>query len=91
MKSGAGATAPTKRSLPGETGASLVEYAILLALIAVVSIGSITLVGQEAEATFDCVGIELAESEIRHVVLEKLKASSKALTVIETRFADNCL
>ena len=57
MKNGAEASAPTKRSWLNETGASLVEYAILLVLIAVVSIGAITLVGQEAEATFDCVGL----------------------------------
>ena len=77
--------------LNNEKGASLVEYAILLTLIAVVSIGSITLVGQEVDETFDCVGIELGEPAIRHTVLEKLKASTTALNVIEARFAASCL
>ncbi len=74
-----------------DKGASLVEYAVLLALIAVVSIGAITVVGQEAEATFDCFSIELGEPEIRHTVLEKQKAGLQALTVIEAKFAGDCL
>jgi pilus assembly protein Flp/PilA len=85
------ATAPLERSMLGETGASLVEYALLLALIAVISIGAITLVGQNAEATFDCVGIELGDPEIRHTVIEKQKAGSQALSVIEEKFAADCL
>jgi len=86
-----GAGAPSRRSSIGETGASLVEYALLLALIAVVSIGGITLVGRNAEATFDCVGIELGEPEIRHTVIRKQKAGLQALTVIEAKFAMDCL
>lgn len=35
-----------------ERGASLVEYALLVALIAVVVIGAITLLGGEAKTTF---------------------------------------
>jgi Flp pilus assembly pilin Flp len=86
-----GAEAPSRRSIIGETGASLVEYALLLALIAVVSIGGITLVGRNAESTLDCVGIELGEPEIRHTVIWKQKAGLQALTVIEAKFAVDCL
>ena len=39
--------------IKNETGASLVEYALLLALIAVVCIAAITLIGQRAEKSFD--------------------------------------
>ena len=36
-----------------EEGASLVEYALLLALIAVVAIAAITLLGENASSTLD--------------------------------------
>jgi pilus assembly protein Flp/PilA len=39
-----------------EKGASLVEYALLLALIAVVCIGAITILGQNANDKFSSVG-----------------------------------
>lgn len=39
-----------------ERGASLVEYALLVALIAVVCIIAITFLGQEASKEFDSVG-----------------------------------
>ena len=39
-----------------DTGASLVEYALLLALIAIVCIAAIFLIGQEADKTFDSIG-----------------------------------
>jgi pilus assembly protein Flp/PilA len=42
-----------------ERGASLVEYALLVALIAVVVIGAVTLIGTSARDTFDNVGDEL--------------------------------
>ena len=80
-----------QRRLNDEKGASLVEYALMVVLIAVISISAITVVGQEAEATFDCVGIEFSDRQIRHTVLEKQKASLQALTVIEAKFANNCL
>lgn len=42
-----------------ERGASLVEYALLVALIAVVVIGAITLLGRSASNTFSDVADEL--------------------------------
>lgn len=43
-----------------ERGASLVEYALLVALIAVVVIGAVTLLGTTAEDTFSNVSDSLA-------------------------------
>jgi pilus assembly protein Flp/PilA len=43
-----------------ERGASLVEYALLVALIAVVCIVAISFLGQKASATFSGVGGSLA-------------------------------
>jgi pilus assembly protein Flp/PilA len=42
-----------------ELGASLVEYALLVALIAVVCIVGITFLGRKANEEFDSVGSEL--------------------------------
>ncbi|MBA2283299.1 MAG: Flp family type IVb pilin [Actinomycetota bacterium] len=42
-----------------EKGASLVEYALLLALIAVVCIAAVTFIGTQADAKFDSVGNSL--------------------------------
>jgi pilus assembly protein Flp/PilA len=42
-----------------ERGASLVEYALLVALIAVVVIGAVTLLGTTARDTFDTVNDSL--------------------------------
>jgi pilus assembly protein Flp/PilA len=39
-----------------ERGASLVEYALLVALIAVVCIGAVTFLGQSASSKFSAVG-----------------------------------
>ena len=39
-----------------EKGASLVEYALLVALIAVVCIAAVTLLGSNASSKFDSVG-----------------------------------
>ena len=39
--------------MTNEEGASLVEYALLVALIAVVAILAITTVGQEVDSNFD--------------------------------------
>lgn len=51
---------PTARRVPrrtaphaGERGASLVEYALLIALIAVVMIGAVTLLGDTASDSLD--------------------------------------
>lgn len=42
-----------------ELGASLVEYALLVALIAVVCIGAITLVGNNASSKLNSVGVKI--------------------------------
>ena len=44
----------------GERGASLVEYALLVALIAVVCIIAITFLGQSASSKFSSVGSAVA-------------------------------
>jgi pilus assembly protein Flp/PilA len=44
-----------------ERGASLVEYALLVALIAVVVIGAVTLLGSTAEDTFSDVSGSIAQ------------------------------
>ena len=43
-----------------ERGASLVEYALLVALIAVVCILAVTFLGQSASSKFDSVGTAVA-------------------------------
>lgn len=43
-----------------ETGASLVEYGLLVALIAVVAIAAITLVGTNIDSLFNSVAADLA-------------------------------
>jgi pilus assembly protein Flp/PilA len=45
--------------LQGDDGASLVEYALLVALIAVVCIVAVTLLGQAASSKFSSVGSSL--------------------------------
>jgi Flp pilus assembly pilin Flp len=46
--------APRRRAAhTGERGASLVEYALLIALIAVVMIGAVTLLGDTASDSLD--------------------------------------
>ena len=42
-----------------ERGAALVEYALLVALIAVVCIGAITFLGQSADSKFSTVGSQI--------------------------------
>lgn len=39
-----------------DRGATMVEYALMVALIAVISIAVITIVGQETSSAFDSVG-----------------------------------
>jgi pilus assembly protein Flp/PilA len=46
----------------GERGASLVEYALLVALIAVVSIAAVTTLGKSASTKFSQVGASLDAS-----------------------------
>ena len=43
-----------------EKGASMLEYALLAALIAVVAIAAITFLGRQASTTFSTVGQEMA-------------------------------
>jgi len=50
------------RFADSERGASLVEYALLVALIAVVCILAIQFLGKEASETFDSVGTEMSKS-----------------------------
>ncbi|MFQ5517735.1 MAG: Flp family type IVb pilin [Acidimicrobiia bacterium] len=45
-----------------DTGATLVEYALLLVLIAVVAIGIITSVGNNVSSTFDTVNDSLTNA-----------------------------
>ncbi|MES9858483.1 MAG: Flp family type IVb pilin [Sedimenticola sp.] len=42
-----------------QTGATMVEYGLMVALIAIVAIAAVTLVGQEVNETFDTVGTAL--------------------------------
>ncbi len=42
-----------------EDGASMVEYALLVALIAIVAIVAVTLVGTSVSSTFDSIATEL--------------------------------
>lgn len=48
-----------RRSPNSEQGATMVEYAIMLALIAVVSLGVITTLGQNVSTTFNTVNTSL--------------------------------
>lgn len=42
-----------------EKGATVIEYALIAALIAVVVIGAVTAIGENAESTFETVGTAL--------------------------------
>jgi Flp pilus assembly pilin Flp len=78
------------RFLLGERGASLVEYALLVALIAVVSIGSLTLVGEKTLHDYECVTIEIEHPGIRQSVIDKMK-NNVALNNLETKVSEICL
>jgi len=45
------------RFVQSEDGPTAVEYAVMLALIVVVCLGAITMLGQNANATFNNVGL----------------------------------
>lgn len=45
-----------------QEGATAVEYAIMVALIAAVIIAAVVIIGQEANSTFNCVGNSLKTS-----------------------------
>jgi Flp pilus assembly pilin Flp len=47
----------------GEAGASLVEYTLLVALIAAVAIGAIGFLGSEAESTMCSTGTAIANAD----------------------------
>ena len=51
-----------RMNIKSERGAALVEYALLLGLIAVVCIAAIGLIGDEANKEFDRIGQSLAKS-----------------------------
>jgi pilus assembly protein Flp/PilA len=53
-------TALQSRIARDDEGASLVEYALLVALIAIVAIIAITVVGQNVSDNFDSIATELA-------------------------------
>ena len=44
---------PLKRIVKGEEGATMVEYGLMLALIAIVCIASVALIGSAASTTFN--------------------------------------
>ena len=67
------------------------EYALLLALIAVVSVAGITVVGEKASEELDCVAIEFEDPEVRPKVLEKLRDDVPGFSVVEAKYRDNCL
>ena len=48
--------AQIRTRIKNETGASLVEYALLLALIAVICIAAITFIGEKADESFSSTG-----------------------------------
>ena len=55
-------TALQARFVNDEEGASLVEYGLLVALIAVVAILAITFVGQEVDSQFEAIGSGIQNS-----------------------------
>lgn len=46
-------------TLKSDAGASMVEYALLVVLIAIVAIAAVTLAGNEVSGTFSEIGTEL--------------------------------
>jgi pilus assembly protein Flp/PilA len=45
-----------------ESGQDLLEYALLVALIAIVAVGAVTLAGESVNAIFDSIGNTLANA-----------------------------
>ena len=74
-----------------EQGASLVEYALAIALIAVVSIAAITLVGEQTSDEFDCLALEFDQPDIRQRVLQKHRVGIDIVAETEVKFRDRCL
>lgn len=55
-------TKKVQRFLASEDGPTAVEYAVMLALIVVVCLGTITTLGQNADATFNDVSNDLVQA-----------------------------
>lgn len=51
-----------KHLFRNETGASMLEYALIAALVAVVAITSVTIMGQEVSKTFNGVASALSKA-----------------------------
>ena len=79
-----------KRRVVSETGSSIVEYALAIALIAIVSIRGLTLVGKETKREFNCIAIELERPGVRDHVSAKLSADPDSLTNLEKRYVAAC-
>jgi Flp pilus assembly pilin Flp len=73
-----------------EGGASIVEYALVLALIAVISISAITLVGRETKREFGCVALEFNHPGARDFLVERVDNGAH-LTPVQARIANACL
>ena len=90
MKFGVHLSRIFRRLLRTQIGAGLVEYALAVGLIAIVSIGAVAVVGENAVEQYDCVGNELSDIDVRRRVNEKIR-NDVALDAIEKSFADTCL
>ena len=77
-----------RRLLQTQVGAGLVEYALAVGLIAVVSVGAISVVGENTLTEYDCLGSEL-DTQFRKKVNEKIK-NQIALDAREKKFVDSC-
>ena len=73
-----------------EAGAGIVEYALAVGLIAVVSIGAIALVGERTLTEYECVSTEIEQPGLRKAVTDKI-TNNIALENHEKRFADSCI
>ena len=47
---------PQAKRLSGDSGATMVEYALMVALIAIVCVAAVTLIGNSANSKFSTVG-----------------------------------
>ena len=78
--------------LKGEVGASLVEYSMLIAMIAIVAVISITAVGSATASEFDCSAQKFGDSGISVLVDEKEHDGHwHALSPEEEQYARACL
>ncbi len=78
-----------RRLLQTQVGAGIVEYALAVGLIAVVSVGAISVVGENTLTEYDCIGSELADTQFRKKVNDKIK-NQIALDAREKKFVDSC-